>query len=310
MSVYLDKVKGWRYDFILEGKRYSAAGFETKVKARQAEAKRREEVENFQEIQDENTPIAMTFLELANRRLDHVQAYNSERHYMELKYMAKRWVKVFGKFEVTKVTSLMIQKFILQRAKVSGHVANKEIRYLKAIFNFAKKWKWIVDNPVEGIPLVPVEKRLKYVPKPEDIDKIIALADPDTQDYLWVIRETMARVSEVNRLTWDDVDLEGRAVVLYTRKKKGGHLTPRKVPMTRKLFEVFSRRYLNRDSAKPWVFWHTYTSSKSGQTESGPYKDRKKFMRTPCQPPVNSESISNSLPVWGNTKPQLFAFAP
>ncbi|WP_459932117.1 tyrosine-type recombinase/integrase [Fundidesulfovibrio butyratiphilus] len=124
---------------------------------------------------------------------------------------------------------------------------------------------------------------MKYVPKPEDIDKVIAEADPDTQDYLWVIRKTMARVSEVNRLTWDDVDLESRAVVLYTRKKKGGHLTPRKVPMTRKLFEVLSRRESERDPGKPWIFWHSYTSGKTGKTEVGPYKDRKKFMRTLCE---------------------------
>ena len=53
----------------------------------------------------------------------------------------------------------------------------------------------------------------------------------------------MGRVSEINRLTWDDVDLERRYVVLYTRKKRGGHLTPRKVPMTQRLYEVLSRRH-------------------------------------------------------------------
>jgi len=197
--------------------------------------------------------------------------------------MAKRWVSVWGEVNVTKITSLMIQNFILKRAKISGHVANKEIRYLRAIFNFAKRWKWLPENPVDGIPFVPVEKRLKYVPNSHDIDKVIAQAAPDTQDYLWVIRETMARVSEVNRLTWDDVDLESRAVVLYTRKKKGGHLTPRKIPMTSKLFEILSRRYSTRDATKPWVFWHTYTSSKTGKTEVGPFQDRKKFMRTLCE---------------------------
>jgi len=36
---------------------------------------------------------------------------------------------------------------------------------------------------------------LKYVPSSEDIDKIIAIADSDTQDYLWTISETMGRVS-------------------------------------------------------------------------------------------------------------------
>ena len=45
---------------------------------------------------------------------------------------------------------------------------------------------------------------------------MIAAADGETQDYLWTIRETMARVSEVNCLTWEDVDLEERCVALYT----------------------------------------------------------------------------------------------
>ena len=96
------------------------------------------------------------------------------------------------------------------------------------------------------------------MPSTEDIDKIIAIADSDTQDYLWTIRETMGRVSEINRLTWNDVNLEDRYVILYTRKKKGGHLTPRKVPMTNRLHETLSNRYSQRDMDIPWVFWHTY----------------------------------------------------
>jgi integrase len=61
----------------------------------------------------------------------------------------------------------------------------------------------------------------------------------------------MKNMSEINRLTWNDVNLEQRYVLLYTRKKSGGHLTPRKVPMTQKLHEILSRRYARRDESKP-----------------------------------------------------------
>ena len=101
-----------------------------------------------------------------------------------------------------------------------------------------------------------------------------------TQDYLWAIRETMGRVSEINGLTWDDVDFQQRVVTLYTRKKKGGHSTPRKVPMTENLYEVLSRRFAERDVNKDWVFWHRYWSRKEKKFKEGPYQDRKKIMKT------------------------------
>jgi len=136
---------------------------------------------------------------------------------------------------------------------------------------------------MDGIDFLPIEKRIKYVPPVADIDKVISQATPDVQDYLWAIRETMARVSEINRLTWDDVDLNSRTVILYTRKKKGGHLTPRRIPMTQKLRGILERRFLERDQAKPWVFWHRYWSRKNNAWQEGPFTERKKFMATLCR---------------------------
>ena len=230
MSVYSVKGKGWRYDFTRQGTRYTDAWFKTKAAARKAEAQKREELESPEKGVDTQTDMA--FLELVNRRLDHVKAYNSESHYRDYVYMAKRWVKQWGEMPVVTVTREMV---------------------------------------------------VKYVPSAADVDRVIAAADPATQDYLWTIRETMARVSEVNQLTWDEIDLDARLVVLYTRKKKGGHRTPRKIPMSEKLFEVLSRRFVDRDPSKPWVFWQTYWSSKTGEKKEGPYQDRKKFMRTLCE---------------------------
>ena len=111
---------------------------------------------------------------------------------------------------------------------------------------------------------------------------MIEIADQDTQDYLWTIWETLGRMSEVNRLTWEDVNLKERFVILYTRKKKGGSMTPRKVAMTDRLLTILRKRQEMRDPSKPWVFWHRYRSRKDGQWREGPFIDRKKFMKTLC----------------------------
>lgn len=211
-----------------------------------------------------------------------MKAYNSERHYMDYLYMARRWTTRWGKLPCAEITRDMIERFVLDRSKVSRHVANKEVRYLRATFNFGVKRGWLEHNPTIGIEFMPVEKRLKYVPSPEDIDKVIAAADPDTQDYLWTLVFTAARVNEVNALTWEDVDFERRTVTLWTRKRRHGNREPRNVPMVQSLCDILERRFAQRDPDKPWVFWHSYYSRKAGTYVQGPYKDRKKIMGKLC----------------------------
>ncbi len=272
MSVYSVTGKGWRYDFTHKGARHTEAWFKTKKEAQRAEAQKREELRNPPVVAE--TPTDTDFLELVNLRLDHVKFYNSTLHYKDTLYLARHWVKQWGKLSCDQITSQMIEKWILKRAKVSPITANKEIRHLRALFNYGKKKKLITLDPTDEIDFLPTEKKLKYVPSTQDIDLVISVADEDTQDYLWTIRETIARVSEINRLTWDDVDLNSRFVVLYTRKKKGGHLTPRKVPMTETLYRLLLRRCTDRDTSLSWVFWHKQTRQ--------PFQNRKRLMGRLC----------------------------
>ena len=281
MSVYSVKGKGARYDFEYQKERYTSAWLKTKTEAKLAEAKRREELKNPKPVQVE--PIDMAFLDLVNLRLDYVKAYNSDEHYRSYLYLGRRWIKKWGELMCKQISPAMVQEHLYERRKISAYTANKDLRYLRATFNFGIENELVSYNSTAGLKFFSVEKKVKYVPPDEDIDKVITVAEPDDQDFLWTIRETMARVGEVNRLLWEDVDLERRYVILYTRKKKGGHLTPRKVPMTQKLYDVLQHRYENRNPDKPWVFWHRYWSRKAGKFCEGPYGDRKKLMKRLCE---------------------------
>ena len=284
MSVYFVKKKGWRYDFTLKGSRYTRGWYKRKQDARKAETVRREEIlYPAPAIESAETQTDMAFLDLINLRLDYVKAYNSDEHYRAYLYLGRRWISEWGGMMCSEITIRMVQQYLLERRKISAYTANKDLRYFRAAINYGLKKKYISKNPAEGIDFFPVEKRIKYVPPIEDIDMVIAAAEPDDQDFLWTIRETMARVSEILRLLWEDIDFKQRFVILYTRKKKGGHLTPRKIPMTQKLYDVLRNRYDKRNSDKPWVFWHRYWSRKHGQFIEGPYGDRKKLMKRLCE---------------------------
>ncbi|MBT3805639.1 MAG: tyrosine-type recombinase/integrase [Desulfobacula sp.] len=287
MSLYFVKGKGWRYDFTLKGKRYTETWFKTKREAKQTEAKKKEGIQNpeVQMIKDA-TPIDMEFLELINRRLDYVQEYNSVRYYTNHIYAAKRWCRLWSKMMCSEITANMIQNFIYRQKKsVSVISANMQLTMLRAMFNFGMidPRNWISNNPTKGLAFFPVEKKVKYVPPIEDVLKVINSADPDSQDYLWVIACTMGRVSEINRLAWEDVHLKERYLYLYTRKKRGGSLTPRRIAMNKRLHGILSRRCAERDKDKPWVFWHRYWSCKLGEFKEGPYIDRKRLMKILCK---------------------------
>ncbi len=88
MSVYFFKGKGYCYDFEMNKQRYTGAHFKTITKARQAEAKRREELTNPEQQQTETVNIQtdMDFLTLANKRLGYVKCYNSKEHFRHVLY--------------------------------------------------------------------------------------------------------------------------------------------------------------------------------------------------------------------------------
>jgi len=282
MSAYFIKGKGWRVDFVLNKTRHTSQWYKTKTLAKQAETDKRKELKQEQ-ANTGQTPPDMDFLQLVSRRLDHLEVYSTEKHYIDYRYLARKWVERWGHLKAADVTSEMVESYVLERNQVSPHAANKELRSLRSLFRFGKKKKLVRANPTDDLDFLPVEKKLKHIPSPNEIDKLIAaVKTEDMADYLWAVRETLARVGEINQLTWDDVSLRDRYVVLYTRKKRGGHLTPRKVPMTRKLFEVLSKRHTERDPSKPWVFWHSYWSNKTGERLEGPYKSRRKALKTLC----------------------------
>jgi len=149
MSVYFVKNKGWRFDFILAGQRCTAAWFKTKQEARSAEVKRREEITGQSKIPETQTD--MIFLELVNRRLDYAKAFSSERHYMDFRYLASRWIKIWQDLPCREISPEAIERFVLERSRLSAQTANKEIRYLRTTFNFGKKRKWTSVDSTEGL---------------------------------------------------------------------------------------------------------------------------------------------------------------
>ncbi len=224
----------------------------------------------------------MAFLDLIELRLDEVKQRLSNEHYMDTVYHARRWVKRWSGLTCSEVTIELITKLRDERSKISNQTANKELRYLRSLFNWGIKKEYISDNPASKVDILRVEQKTVYVPAEADIDKVFKIASPEQREYLWCLRDTFARSREINNLQWDDVDFQNKTITLYTRKKRHGTKTPRIIPMTENLYNILSHRDKHRDISISWVFWHKFYSRKQNQIVVGPYKDRKKFMKSLC----------------------------
>lgn len=152
-----------------------------------------------------------------------------------------------------------------------------------ATFNFGREKGHISVNPTDGLDFMPVEQKIHYIPPIADIEAVIAEAGPDTQDYLLTIQDTMVRVSEINGLKCEEVDLESGQITLFARKKKGGNRTPRVIPMTQRLQKIMKRRLQQQHPLIPWVFWHRYLDMKAEAWKNGPFQHRKSLMRRLCE---------------------------
>lgn len=197
---------------MLKGQRYTKAWFQTKREAKQAEEEQRKYLMT-------PTPTDMPFLALVNKRLDEVKQRLSVEHYMDTVYHARRWVSRWKDLTCSQVTREMITDLRNERSKVSNETANKELRHLKALFNWGVKNEILTSNPAANVAMMRIEKKSKRIPTQEEINKVFEVATAEQQDYLWCLRETLGRSREINGLTWNDVDFKNMSVILFTRKK-------------------------------------------------------------------------------------------
>lgn len=295
MSVFLVKPGTYRYDIMVKGQRYTGSGFKSEKEALIAQETRRKEVgrhlikrEILMEQQLIMSPASLkdtAFDELLIRRLNYLEQKLTKRHFEDTKLLAKRWRQEWGGKMCSQIGPNDIERFRMARAKeASNSTANKELTNLKALFNYGLRLELISRNPTRDLDHLPYDPIEKHVPTNEELDRLIAVADKNTVDFLWLLRETFARVGEVSRLLWKDIDLTKRTVTLHTYKSAKGKRTPRTIPMTEKLQEVLSSRSSRiKHDEEDYVFQRRWYNYRTKTWEQGPYKKRQRLMEDLCK---------------------------
>ena len=142
-------------------------------------------------------------------------------------------------------------------------------RVLKRAFKVAIDDGIITRNPCATVRLIQDrDKATKHVFLPQQVAKLIEIAEGDWKGLIITAYYTGGRLSDLARLTWSNVDLSrDKKVIRFTQKKTKGKTPKAKVeiPIHEELEEYFLSRAISETPNAP-VFPQLYNKPGSGKS--------------------------------------------
>jgi len=154
---------------------------------------------------------------------------------------------------------------------VSKQYYNSHRKDLCALFHWAWKRRLIPENPCLYIDKLYSERKRKEIYTQEDMIKIF-MAAGELRPFFLALFSLAARINEINRLKWEDVNFEKREVTLWTRKGNGGW-RPQVKPLNDELHDELKLLY--GKTSGQWIFPNPETGE--------PYIDRRKQLKRICR---------------------------
>jgi integrase len=280
MGLWKDKTRGdWRYSFEHQKKTYAGGGFKTKGEARSARETRRKEVKEKPQAPEERIDTDSSFSVIAAQYLDWSLKRHAKKTYEYKRTVYREFLKACGDPPIDSITPHALHSYLNTRPSV--HNYNVHRKELCALFSFAVRNLQIIDHsPCWNLEKLPEEPARKAVPTEEEFVRIMLAANSEQRTLLIILKNTLARIDEILRLRWEDVNFEGRYVALWTRKRKGGNLEARYIPMNDELHGVLSSMWKRREQNN-FVFWNTNRNNPG--IEPGRYVRRPKMMASICR---------------------------
>jgi integrase len=274
MPLWKDPKTGlWRYQFQHQGQRYGKYGFQDKKTARREMEKHREKLENPTPPIPPSSPTP-SVLDLETLMVEYLRVAERQLAPKTLEYrkiVFRRFLGHTKNVPVIQITTRIVENYLLSRP--TNHNFNKDRTELMRLFNWGFKRLLIPMNPVALVEKLPVGSPKKVIPTPEQMARMLVAAGTE-RPLLMVVFHTMARIDEVLRLKWDDVNFEQKAVKLWTRKRRGGSWEFDWMPMNEDLEKVLWGLWQNRKDSE-WVFTNPLTGNR--------YFNRFKLIRSICR---------------------------
>jgi integrase len=269
MAVWKNETtKLWAAKFQYQLHQYKKENFKTQEEALKWLILRRQELKNPPAPE----PTCLTFSQLWTMYLEDCKDRFQKNTWRQKAFVYRNFQSfIKGDPPIDSIEQQKFVEYLKYRKNKSGNcAANRDLKEFKALCNWGIKRDLLKKNPCANIEKYPEEKKDRYVPPAEDINKVLQVAESDDKDLILTLYFTAGRISEIFNMTWKDVNFKDKWVRLWTRKRKGSELEEDKLRMEKTLYNVLKRRRENRDINTPYVFHNTdgsqYTKNQKKDT--------------------------------------------
>jgi integrase len=269
MSCWKVAGKGWRYQFKHEKKRYSGGFYRTKAAGRAAEAEHKKRLAQEAKTLTATDSEAPSFRDLANEYQDYSQRRFFEKNYKGKVYVFKQFRDLTGNPPFADIDARVLEQYLATLPCNSNY--NRHRKALCALFAWAFKRGLMAINPCIYVDNMPHQVAQRRIPSAEEMGKIL-MAAGEYRPFFLALFGLAARLGEINKLRWEDVNFERRQVTLWTRKGDG---TPRAQvkPLNEELYQELLRLWGKRFGTR------VFPNPKTGE----PYRNRRKQIHNACK---------------------------
>jgi site-specific recombinase XerD len=194
---------------------------------------------NFQKTEYNKPKLSYKFLfEFSDEYKDYIKLNFSKKYLMCVASTFKIFQTFTGDMQLNKISSQLVERFI--SSVKSKHRARTHYINLKSVFNKAKLWNYISENPLQKIkiPKVPVNYPLFITENELDIILANELNENLKANYLFAYHTGM-RLGEIINLKWNQISFKERIIrVINTDEFTTKGKRERVIPINCKLYEV------------------------------------------------------------------------
>ena len=179
------------------------------------------------------------------RYLNNIKSETHPHYYQIKKYSLEHKIVPFFKDKyLEEITPTEIERYrSLRLEKTKPATVNRDLAYLKHLYNKAIDWEVVVFNPVKKVKMLRESPgRVRYL-SPEEIERLLARCPDTIAPVVIIALNTGLRRGEIFNLKWRDIDFKNRLLTIVKGKNNEASV----IPINKRVYQALSKMSKNEE---------------------------------------------------------------